>query len=294
MLRAGAVVFVLALLVAPGEARAQTIGRCEFDVARFAFAGDARTQARCLLLIDPGVSDAVAAPALLARVGQPFSAGRVEVAAMLSARGLDQDLAASIDRPLSRAGTNSPDQPEAAYFVIHDTSYPRFGVDPFPADVDNDPYVNDLVRYARRNPVAHVFVNRAGEMFVGHDFDIAWRATKLEGGLGAGEITRGLFLHVELVQPRRIEVEPDGSKRVVAPTPSFTHAQYQRLAQLYVLASARAGHWLIPAFHAAVDAGLPDAHDDPATFDLAAFDAALNEIVAPPPGTAAAVSAFNR
>ena len=36
-----------------------------------------------------------------------------------------------------------------------------------------------------------------------------------------------------------------------------------------------AGLWLIPAFHAAIDEGLPDAHDDPQNFDLPAFDAAV-------------------
>ena len=41
---------------------------------------------------------------------------------------------------------------------------------------------------------------------------------------------------------------------------------------LYVLASARAGTWMIPAFHANIDRGIPDAHDDPQNFNLAAFD----------------------
>ena len=41
---------------------------------------------------------------------------------------------------------------------------------------------------------------------------------------------------------------------------------------LYVLASARLGQWMIPAFHANVDRGIAKAHDDPQHFDLAAFD----------------------
>ena len=45
--------------------------------------------------------------------------------------------------------------------------------------------------------------------------------------------------------------------------------QYRMLAALYVYASARAGHWLIPAFHSTVDDQIPDAHDDPQNFDLA-------------------------
>lgn len=58
----------------------------------------------------------------------------------------------------------------------------------------------------------------------------------------------------------------------IAPVPGFTPAQYRSLALLYVLASARAGMWLIPAFHANIDRGIPEAHDDPQHFDLAAFD----------------------
>ena len=33
---------------------------------------------------------------------------------------------------------------------------------------------------------------------------------------------------------------------------------------------------MVPAFHAAVDAGIPDAHDDPQNFDLAHWAKRLN------------------
>ena len=38
---------------------------------------------------------------------------------------------------------------------------------------------------------------------------------------------------------------------------AFTAAQYDRIALLYTIASVRAGQWLIPAFHAAIDAEFP-------------------------------------
>ena len=57
--------------------------------------------------------------------------------------------------------------------------------------------------------------------------------------------------------------------------PGFTAAQYDRLALLYILASVRGGRWLIPGFHAVIDSGIPDAHDDPQNFDMAAWEAAL-------------------
>ncbi len=68
-----------------------------------------------------------------------------------------------------------------------------------------------------------------------------------------GVPARGRFVHIELVQPRR---HSPGSKSLgdtLAPKPGFSKAQYRQLAALYVYASARAGEWLIPAFHATVD-----------------------------------------
>src|SRR5258707_1635331 len=60
--------------------------------------------------------------------------------------------------------------------------------------------------------------------------------------------------------------------------PGFTQAQYQKLALLYAMASARAGTWLIPAFHAAIDEGLSDAHDDPQNFDMDMFVSAMTTL----------------
>ena len=57
--------------------------------------------------------------------------------------------------------------------------------------------------------------------------------------------------------------------------PGFTEAQYESLALAYIAASMRAGDWLIPGFHAAIDEGLSDGHDDPQNFELSRFDAAL-------------------
>ena len=65
----------------------------------------------------------------------------------------------------------------------------------------------------------------------------------------------------------------------VAPNPGFTQEQYDRLALLYVVASSRAGVWMIPAFHAAIDEDISDAHDDPQNFDLANFDTSLGQLL---------------
>ncbi len=63
------------------------------------------------------------------------------------------------------------------------------------------------------------------------------------------------------------------------PNPPFTLPQYERLALLYAVASVRAGAWIIPTFHAALDGGIRGGHDDPLGFDLAAFDRSLTRLV---------------
>jgi hypothetical protein len=122
-----------------------------------------------------------------------------------------------------------------------------------------------------------MFINRRGELLTGHDFKTPWRATKLEREVGVP--AKGLFLHFESIQPRRRD--PAGGPRndAIAPAPGFTQAQYDRLALLYVVASLRAGEWMIPGFHAPIDEGLSDGHDDPQNFDLKQFDDAIAELV---------------
>ena len=64
-----------------------------------------------------------------------------------------------------------------------------------------------------------------------------------------------------------------------SPNPAFTPAQYDRLALLYVIASARSQHWLIPAYHAALDADIPNGHDDPLNFDPESFAESIEAVV---------------
>ena len=136
-----------------------------------------------------------------------------------------------------------------------------------------------LFRSAGPDAVAHLFTNRRGQLLVGHDLSEPWRATKFESRV-IGAPAKGLFLHVENQQPRQADpAGPVGNDRI-APAPGFSPAQYDALALAYVASSARARHWLIPAFHAALDEGLPDAHDDPRNFDLGAFDAAITRLLA--------------
>ena len=72
---------------------------------------------------------------------------------------------------------------------------------------------------------------------------------------------------------------PQAQYDAIAPTPGFPDAQLDRLALLYVAASVQHGTWMVPAFHAAVDAGIPDAHDDPQNFDLALWAKRLDTLL---------------
>lgn len=255
------------------------IGPCGFDVDSLQFAGDALTQARCLLRpVAPGGrlarGPAELPAALVEVIGQPVGELRPRLRRYLAAQRLDEAaLGGSLDAPLSHARDDDPAAPAARYFVLHDTSTPWLGdATAFPPDTD--PALNDLRRFAGPDAVAHLFVARDGRTLQGHDYATPWRATQLETRR-IGLASRGLFLHTELAQPRRRDPAGPPHNDLIAPLPGFTHAQYAQLALLYAAASARRGDWLIPAFHAALDETIPGAHDDPQHFDIDRFADAL-------------------
>jgi hypothetical protein len=80
-----------------------------------------------------------------------------------------------------------------------------------------------------------------------------------------------------MIQPRRSAGH--GRNDAQTPDPSFTAVQYERLALLYIIASVRAEHWLIPAFHAAIDGHIPNGHDDPLNFDIDSFATGLEWVM---------------
>ncbi|MGE0742361.1 MAG: hypothetical protein AB7O98_13550 [Hyphomonadaceae bacterium] len=262
------------------------IGPCEFSPAALAFRGDAREQARCLLRPYGRWAElhgelATLPPTLDSVVGRPFALDRVAVSRALVEGGVPSDIAGDAQTQVSFGGPERSIR--ARYLVLHDTSTPDLGAAPFPDNLDDDEGVNSFHAYRRRNAVAHAFVNRRGEIYVAQDFAGPLRATKLERAEYGGRYARGLFLHLELVQPRRYGDDDPGGRpdnHGIAPDVGFSAQQYRRAAQLYVLASARAGEWLIPGLHANVDRWIPDAHDDPQNFSLDAFDAALAEVIA--------------
>lgn len=261
---------------------AKEVGACHFDSATLAFVGEPLDQARCLLRPVRKYGQIEQQPAQLPvvlseRIGHVFEVDRVKLSARLSVDGVYGDLA-RLDTSVSKGNDNAPNAPSARYFVIHDTSSPWFGDRAFPDDMETSNAVNRLEAFAGANSVAHVFVNRRGEILLGHDFSQPWRATKLESQ-AIGLPAKGLFLHVEFVQPRRRDPQGGPKNDAIAVSPGLSESQYQRLALLYTLASARAGRWLIPAFHAALDEGLSDAHDDPQNFEIVQFGTAVTELL---------------
>lgn len=263
---------MLALLAAAAQLNAPTVD-CRFDPAAMQFAGTPLEQARCLLRhVEPGGSADAASnlpPTLSSLIGKPASIDPAKLAAELRDR--------RIPLPATTPLSETLDHHRALYFVIHDTSSPWIGAKDFPRNFDRNPRFNDVAQFLGANASAHLFNDRLGHVTVGHDLEVGWRATKLER---IGEAVRGRFLHVENVQPRREDSTGPPHNDRIAPSEGFTDAQYRTLAFLYVLASARAGTWLIPAFHANIDRGIPGAHDDPQKFDLGRLDREIAHWVA--------------
>jgi hypothetical protein len=283
----------------PGHYRApyfiKSMGACAFDPSTLSFAGTPAEQAMCLMRgmdetrnLGPTLSSLP--PALASRVGQSSGLpSREALSAYLSSQGLEWSFAAYLWQPLSHARDNDPNAPMARYFVIHDTSGPVYHHS-FPDDIDSNPKINNLQSFVCSDEwgKAHVVINRSGDMLLDHELSTPWRETKFEQAAEFGGALKGLFLHTEMIQPRR--AGPHG-RDARSPDPAFSPAQYDRLALLYVTASVRAGQWLIPAFHAALDAEIHNGHDDPLNFSVDNFAASIQSVMDKVEGREAIVSA---
>lgn len=265
-------------------AAAQKTAACPWAAWKSGFQGNPRAQATCLLRpvkMYARIGQASALPPFIDRhVGEKVTLSSNQLRSYLARQQINEsDLGGALDAPLSRAPGRLT-SPVARYFVIHDTSYPNFLLDPIPATIDTRDW--DFNDFSLRNPAkgagpkGHVYVSRFGESVAVHGFDVANVASKLEKDKPS---LTGLFLHVELVQPRKSDPSGGRGNDGVAPEPGFTPAQYERLALLYIAASVRKGQWLIPAFHAVLDRGYPNGHDDPQNFSLAAWSESIAQLI---------------
>jgi len=262
---------------------------CPFEEASLSFKGTALEQATCLLR-SVGIGGRLGQPlknlpgSLSKLIGQRVRINRVAFERYLLSHNISEaDIGGSISEPLSRAGGSDSNPVFAQYFVIHDVSTPNYLDQPFPPNINDATWEwNDLHKRWANTKVAHVFISRVGESVTAVDFGSALPAGRFGTKFARDrlkETAKGLQLQVELIQPRRSDPGRAPKNDAIAPLPGFTEAQLDRLALIYVAASIRRGQWLIPAFHAAVDAGIPDAHDDPQNFDLDLWAKRLDELL---------------
>jgi hypothetical protein len=254
---------------------AQASDHCIFDGSSLQFEGSSVEQAQCLLTpVKPFAHLSKPLSQLPSPLNQLLGK-TVNIKVSTFRRYLDHigvseyDLGGSLDRPVSRARGGMKTAPMARYFVLHDTSAPNLKAKAFPSNMNDSAQFNDLTKVKSS---AHVFVNRRGESRTTNDFRKSSRATKLESKV-LGRKSKGLFLHVELIQPRRSHKRGRLGNDAQAPTPGFTNVQLDRLALVYISASIRRKEWLIPAYHAVLDNGLKGGHDDPQNFDLQLWSA---------------------
>jgi hypothetical protein len=276
-----------------------------FDENAMEYKGNKQTQAK-LLLRDVKIWGKVSQEepkidtTFLNLLAKPIPFTKTEVLNYLTKNNINlNSIGGSIDNPVSYT-TISNKKIYAKYFVIHDVSTPAIdGKHPidFPKDIDDSTFFykkqywnkiskwkyNKLIK--EQEPPSHIILTRTGESNTLVDFSEGWRATKFESKI-LKEKSKGLYLHIELVQPR-VYIPPKSNKdnAPFAPVPGFADLQYKKLALLYVCASVRKGEWLVPAFHVCIDQEVTfmengklrkDSHDDPQNFELHKF---TNEIL---------------
>lgn len=280
-IRISRALFISAVMSGAISANAQE-ARCKLDETSLAFAGSPLEQTLCLLRhvkiygqLDPPL--AALPPPLNNLIGGALSVNKDVLRRYLMAHGIaEADIGGAISDPVSRANNNAPSAELARYFVIHDVSTPNFLDKPFPSNINMKTGPGNNLNRWKEIKKTHVYINRVGASVTAVDFKTPLRATKLE----LQDVRRkGLFLHTELVQPRRSDPNGRTGNDALAPDPGFTAAQLSRLALVYVAASVRRGVWLIPAFHAAIDIGIPDAHDDPQNFTMTAWMSQLDSLL---------------
>lgn len=278
----------LAFSLVPVSVRAQD-SACPFDRSTLQFAGTPLEQARCLLrpVLPSGhpAAQLKNPPDPLAKIiGKKPGVAKTDLRRYLNSKNISEsELGGSLDDLLSTGTLPDGRTTPAQYLVIHDVSTPNYLEKTFPDNINDASWEwNDLAKRWANTKVAHVFVNRLGQSVTAVDFGSALPPKRFGTKFARDNLqerAKGLQLHIELVQPRRSDSSGKAGNDAIAPLPGFTEAQLDRLALLYLAASVRRGEWLVPAFHADVDAGIPEAHDDPQNFDLELWAKRLQKLL---------------
>jgi hypothetical protein len=282
-------IFIFSMPVDAQTKSISTNTSCEFDKEKLLFVGTPLEQAKCLLRPVKIYGALEPQPENLPQpfeklIGNVVKIDKKRLRAFLQNQNIrEEDIGGSLDDRLSAAKLPSGKVVQARYFMLHDVSAPNYLDQPFPENVNEASWLwNDLEKKWKHLKVAHLFINRLGDSVTTVEFNSALPGNNYGTKFARNtlkEDAKGLQIHVELVQPRRSEPTGPAGNDGSAPTPGFTQAQYDRLALVYLAASVRRGRWLIPAYHAAMDAGIPNAHDDPQNFDLQQWANSLDELL---------------
>lgn len=263
------------------EAQAQSTLAPKFDTVQMQFAGTKQEQAKYLLryvqkyahlgdelTVLPGFIDSL-------MMGEVKMLRKRKIHRYLKKNVItDIEIGGAIDSPICEVSGK-----KASYFVIHDTSNFLTGATSFPNNIDSVSWNGNRLDNKLDFKLTHIFINRLGNSITSNNFGKPIHGTKFELPTRNPLITKnikGSFIHIEVVQPRI--ADPGKKNDAIAIVPGFTAAQYQRLALLYLIASFRKGDWLIPTFHAVLDDGIKDGHDDPQNFEIEKFNGALSSI----------------
>jgi hypothetical protein len=203
-------------------------------------------------------------------IGQPVEISKQVFRQYLQANAINEnDLGGNIDQQLSKTQNGET----AQYFIFHDTSTPLpKTLKVFPDKINQKEWNGNNLKSYQNN--AHVFINRLGDSVTKVDFKVSKLTTKFERENKTKRV--GLFLGIELVQPRLIDARGSDA---VAPESGFTEPQLKRLALVYIAASLRKESWLIPAYHAVIDSNIVGGHDDPQHFDLTVWSDILGKTI---------------
>ncbi|MBX9648995.1 MAG: hypothetical protein K2X57_18280 [Xanthobacteraceae bacterium] len=252
---------------------------CPFDTNQMGFSGTPVQQAQCLLRFVKRVGNVDDTPATLPQIlttllSDPLTLGvtKSQLRAHLQKQGIaESTVGGPVTDRVCHADSDNPSAPLARYFMIHDTSSKLKANETFdPAFINTAAWSGNSLSSLKRGKT-HIYITRLGQTLTDNSYLTPFRATQFELKPPHTRF-RGLFLHHELVQPRKGPggTDPD------SPDPGFTPEQYAGLALQYVIASVRRGNWMVPAFHCVLDLHVGD-HDDPQRFDLAAWGNALDQ-----------------
>lgn len=272
---------ILLLLNFTVNAKAQSTLAAKFDTVKFEFKGTKVEQAKYLLRYVKKYAHLADTLTALPPFINSVLTDKVKTVPLKQLEAyLDKEQLSPLEvGGLLTAPICNVEGKKASYFVIHDTSNFLKDSTSFPNNIDSVSWRGNRIDNKTTFKYTHLFINRLGASVTSNDMSLPIRGTKFENPNRNPAIQKnilGTFIHIEVIQPRI--ADPGKKNDAIAINPGFTTAQYKRLALLYIIASARKGEWLVPTFHAVLDDGIPDGHDDPQNFQIYQFDMQLRAL----------------